>query len=212
MMLHKLRKATVRPGREKLYGKIEVDDTYVGGKEEDVVGRQVGTKTPVVVAVEVRGRASGRVRLRALPDVSAASLLPFIQETIVPGTVVCTDGWQGYARVASRGFHHRVRLMKAEANPSRVLPHVHRAISNLKSAPRYPKPEKHTLAGSEKILLTYHGQVELPLTLEVAAGVDVGPRTLKGTVRYQACDRRSCRSPKSMSFTLDLRVTAGKTR
>ena len=133
MMLHKLRKATVRPGREKLYGKVEVDDTYVGGKEEDVVGRQVGTKTPVVVAVEVRGRASGRVRLRALPDVSAASLLPFVQETIVPGTVVCTDGWQGYARVASRGFHHRVRLMKAEADPSRVLPHVHRAISNLKS-------------------------------------------------------------------------------
>ena len=133
MMLHKLRKATVRPGREKLHGKVEVDDTYVGGKEEDVVGRQVATKTPVVVAVEVRGRASGRVRRRARTDLSAASLLPFVQETIVPATVVCTDGWQGYARVASRGFHHRVRLMKTEADPSRVLPHVHRAISNLKS-------------------------------------------------------------------------------
>ena len=47
MMLHKLRKATVRPGREKLHGKVEVDDTYVGGKEEDVVGRQVATKIPV---------------------------------------------------------------------------------------------------------------------------------------------------------------------
>ena len=132
-MLHKLRKATVRPAREKLHGKVEVDDTYVGGKEEDVVGRQVKTQTPVVVAVEVCGRASGRVRLRALPDVSAASLLPFVQETIASGTVVYTDGWRGYARVASRGFHHRVRPMKAGEDRSRVLPRVHRAISNLKS-------------------------------------------------------------------------------
>jgi len=133
MMLHKLRKATVRPGREKLYGKVEIDDTYVGGKEEDVTGRQVETKPPVVVAVEVRGRASGRVRLRALADASAASLLPFVHETIAPGTVVYTDGWRGYARVASRGFDHRVRLMKAGEDPSRILPHVHRVISNLKS-------------------------------------------------------------------------------
>lgn len=64
-MLHKLRKAAVRPDCEKLHGKVEVDDACVGGKEEDVVGRDVKTKTPVVAAVEARGHASGRVRLRA---------------------------------------------------------------------------------------------------------------------------------------------------
>ncbi len=132
-MLHKLRKATVRPGRGKLRGKVEVDDAYVGGKEEDVVGRQVETKTPVVVAVEVRGRASGRVRLQAIPDMSASSLLPFVQDTVAPGSVVYTDGWQGYARLGRKGYKHRVRLVKDGQDPSRVLPRVHRAISNLKS-------------------------------------------------------------------------------
>jgi len=133
MMLHKLRKATVDPGRGKLHGVIEVDDTYVGGKEEDVVGRQVRTKTPVVAAVEVRGRASGRLRLRALGDVSAASLLPFVQDVVAPGSVVYTDGWRGYARLGSKECQHRIRPVKDGQDPSRVLPRVHRAISNLKS-------------------------------------------------------------------------------
>lgn len=133
MMLHKLRKATVHPGREKLHGEVEIDDTYVGGKEEGVVGRQVQTKTPVVAAVEVRGRASSRLRLRALGDVSAASLLPFVQEVVAPGSVVYTDGWRGYARLGRKGYQHRVRPVKDGQDPSRVLPRVHRAISNLKS-------------------------------------------------------------------------------
>ena len=132
-MLHKLRKATVRPGREKLHGEVEVDDAYVGGKEEDVVGRQVETKTPVVAAVEVRGRASGRLRLRALSDVSAASLHPFVQDVVASGTVVYTDGWRSYAKLGEKGYKHRVRLVKDGQDPSRLLPRVHRAISNLKS-------------------------------------------------------------------------------
>ena len=132
-MLHKLRKATVRPGREKLHGEVEVDDAYVGGKEEDVVGRQVETKTPVVAAVEVRGRASGRLRLRALSDVSAASLYPFVQDVVASGTVVYTDGWRSYAKLGDKGYKHRVRLVKDGQDPSRLLPRVHRAFSNLKS-------------------------------------------------------------------------------
>ena len=95
-MLHKLRRATVNPDREQLRGNVEVDDAYVGGKEKDVVGRQVETKTPVALAVEVRGRASGRIRLRTLHDVSAESLVPFVQRAVEPGSTVYTDGWSGY--------------------------------------------------------------------------------------------------------------------
>ena len=78
--------------------------------------------------------------------------------------------------------------------------------------PRYPKPEKHTLTGSEQVLLTYHGKIDVPLQLKVSADVGQGPQTLNGTMRYQACDRRTCRSPQSVKFTLGLRVTAGRTR
>src|SRR5712691_9918224 len=42
--------------------------------------------------VEVRGPAIGRIRLRRVSDSSAASLLPFVQEAVTPGTVVITDG------------------------------------------------------------------------------------------------------------------------
>lgn len=103
-MLHKLRRATVNPDREKLRGTVEIDDAYVGGKEEDVVGRQVETKTPVGVAVEVRGRASGRIRLSALSDVSAKSLLPFVQVAVEVGSTVDTDGWSGYERLEEAGW------------------------------------------------------------------------------------------------------------
>ena len=132
-MLHKLRRATVNPDREILRGNVEVDDAYVGGKEEEVVGRQVETKTPVAVAVEVRGRASGRIRLRALQDVSGQSLLPFVRETVEPGSAVHTDGWSGYEGLANAGYKHRVRKMSAAKDPSKVLPHAYRAISNLKA-------------------------------------------------------------------------------
>jgi transposase-like protein len=132
-MLHKLRRATVNPGREKLHGKVEVDDAYVGGKEEDVVGRQVETKTPIAVAVEVRGRASGRIRLRALRDMSGESLVPFVRAAVESGSTVYTDGWSGYEGLKRAGYKHRVRPMKGAKDPSKVLPHAHRAVSNLKA-------------------------------------------------------------------------------
>ncbi len=132
-MLHKLRRATVNPDREKLRGKVEVDDAYVGGKEEDVVGRQVETKTPVAVAVEVRGRASGRIRLRALRDMSGESLVPFVRAAVEPDSTVYTDGWSGYKGLKKAGYKHRVRPMKGAKDPSKLLRHAHRAVSNLKA-------------------------------------------------------------------------------
>jgi transposase-like protein/rubredoxin len=132
-MLHKLRRATVNPDREKLRGKVEVDDAYVGGKEEDVVGRQVETKTPVAVAVEVRGRASGRIRLHALSNVSAGSLVPFVQGAVEPGSTVYTDGLSSYKGLKEASYKHRVRPMKGAKDPSKVLRHAHRAVSNLKA-------------------------------------------------------------------------------
>ena len=71
--LHKLRLAMVRPGRDRLHGIVEVDETYVGGPEEGVHGRQTQSKAIVVVAAEKRGRGLGRIRVRRLDDVSAYS-------------------------------------------------------------------------------------------------------------------------------------------
>ena len=70
--LHKLRRAMVRPGRDLLGGAVEVDETYVGGRETGVVGRQTKTKSIVAIAAEVRGRGTGRIRMSRVEDVAGA--------------------------------------------------------------------------------------------------------------------------------------------
>jgi hypothetical protein len=93
--LHKLRRAMVRPGRERLAGVVEVDESYLGGGEQGVDGRHIAGKALVVAAVEEDGRGIGRIRLRHIPDASAARLIPFIEDSIEPGSTVHTDGWSG---------------------------------------------------------------------------------------------------------------------
>src|ERR1039458_9522845 len=83
--LHKLRRAMVRPGRERLSGKVEVDETYLGGLEEGVRGRQTDRKALIVVAAQEAGQGIGRIRMRRIPDVSAQSLVPFVEESVEPG-------------------------------------------------------------------------------------------------------------------------------
>jgi len=56
--LHKLRRAMVRPGRDRLSGRVEVDETYLGAVEEGTRGRQKETKALVAIACEEDGAAS----------------------------------------------------------------------------------------------------------------------------------------------------------
>ena len=131
--LHKLRRAMVRPGRDRLSGRVEVDETYVGGLEEGVRGRQTETKALVAIACEEDGRGVGRIRLRHIQDASAASLHGFVQEAIEPGSVVHTDGWEGYAGLEAKGYQHKVTvLQRRRRSPSELLPRVHLVASLLK--------------------------------------------------------------------------------
>ena len=107
-MLHKLRRAMLRPERDPISGVVEVDETYVGGIEEERRGgrRRDSAKSIVVGAVEVRGRGSGRIRLAVVEDLSAASLVSFVEASVAPGSTLLTDGWQGYAPLR-KGYDHR---------------------------------------------------------------------------------------------------------
>ena len=113
MLLHKLRRAMVRPDRTPLQAKVEVDETYVGGPEVGLRGgRERGQKALVVAAVEVRGTGSGRVRLAVVPDASGPALTGFVRAHVAPGAIVVTDGWQGYAPLAGLGYRHRPRTQR----------------------------------------------------------------------------------------------------
>ena len=131
--LHKLRRAMVRPGRDRLTGTVEVDETYLGGREEGRRGRQMGKKALIAVAAQEDGRGIGRIRMRRIADASAASLLSFVQDSIEPGSVVHTDAWLGYESLGWRDYRHWTTSVKnAEKSPSSLLPRVHRVISLLK--------------------------------------------------------------------------------
>jgi transposase-like protein len=129
--LHKLRGAMIRPGRELLKGRIEVDETYLGGLEEGKPGRGTEKKALIAVAVEEAARGSGRVRLRIIKDASGASLEGFVRDCIAPGSVVHTDGWSGYVGLTRLGYQHEVTIVKG-TKAHEMLPRTHRVITLMK--------------------------------------------------------------------------------
>ena len=131
--LHKLRRAMVRPGRDRLAGEVEVDEAYVGGREGGKRGRQAGKKALIVVAAQEAGQGTGGIRMRRIADASAANLLPFVQDSIEPGSIVHTDAGVGYESLGWSGYRHGTSPhRKAEKSPSDLLPRVHRVIALLK--------------------------------------------------------------------------------
>lgn len=129
--LHKLRCAMVRPGRDRLLGTVEVDETYIGGKKPGKRGRGAAGKTLVVVAVEDKGNKIGRIRLRRVADASAASLIPAVQESVEDGALVRTDGWISYEKLSSKGYEHIVVRKDASVGDN-LLPLVNRVVALLK--------------------------------------------------------------------------------
>src|SRR6266849_5904549 len=131
--LHKLRRAMVRPGRDLLAGRVEVDECYVGGLEEGLPGRLNLKKALVVVAAQEDGPGIGRIRMRQIVDASAESLVPFVQDSVEPGNVIHTDGWLGYLPLERNGYQHDVTFLRGKKKtPSKLMPRVHRVISLLK--------------------------------------------------------------------------------
>jgi len=134
-MLHRLRSVLVAPGRDRLSGTVEVDETYIGGEEPGLRGgRARGKKVLTGIAVEVREpRGIGRCRMAPLTDGSAKSLHAFVTDHVEPGTKVITDAWQGYRGLDKLGYTHDRRSQRAARargeDPGELLPAVHRVAS-----------------------------------------------------------------------------------
>jgi transposase-like protein len=124
--LHKMRRAMVRPGRDRLRGVVEMDETYVGGEKPGKRGRGALGKALVAVAVEDKGgKGMGRIRLVVVPDASRQSLSAFATQTVEPGGAIRTDDWSGYDTLPEAGYQHTVV-------PSHELKIAHLAVSLLK--------------------------------------------------------------------------------
>lgn len=133
-ILRKLRTAMVRPGRDRLRGTVEVDETYVGGIERGVHGRGTECKFIVAIAIEILSpKGYGRVRLARVNDVSGASLIPFVCAAAEAGSEIRTDAWNGYNGLAEKGYSHQRVNVSQSGDPAHVsLPGVHTVASLLK--------------------------------------------------------------------------------
>lgn len=129
-LLHKLRRAMVRPERDRLQGTVEVDEAYWGGEEVGVIGRQTEEKALIVVAAEEDGAGIGRIRMRRIATPDRANLHGFIRASIEPGSTVRTDGLQAYRRLT--GYRHDRQVQRRQPPDEHLLPRVHRVISLLK--------------------------------------------------------------------------------
>ena len=129
--LHKLRTAMVRPGRDRLNGTVEVDETYIGGKRSGKRGRGASGKSLVVVAVEDKGEEFGRIRLARVADASALSLIGAVRDCVERGSLIRTDGWSAYSGLRADGYLHKVVRQDSNVGDN-LLPLVNRVVALLK--------------------------------------------------------------------------------
>jgi transposase-like protein len=129
--LHKLRRAMVRPGRDRWAGVVEADETYIGGPRSGKRGRGAAGKSLVLVMVQENPQGLGRIRLARVPDASAASLEPAIAQAVEPASGVRTDDWRGYRGLTSLGYRHIVVRAEAVVGEN-LLPLANRVASLLK--------------------------------------------------------------------------------
>jgi len=130
--LHRLRRAMVRPGRDRLNGRVQVDEAYVGGEQPGVPGRGALGKSLVFVAVELaEENRIGRIRLLCIEDASMMTLHDAIWACVEPGSTIQTDGWAGYNNLDMVGYDQEV-IRPSRKRDKNLLPAVHRVVSLLK--------------------------------------------------------------------------------
>jgi transposase-like protein len=194
--LHKLRKAMVRPDRQPLAGRVEADESYVGGPRPGKRGRGAAGKTLVAGAVETDragGRRLGRLRLAVVPDASAASLEGFLGAAVAAPAAVATDGWSGYAGLAAEGYAHEPVDPGASGSEAVLrLPAIHLVFSLVK---RWLLGTHHG-AVSEKHLPAYLDEYVFRFNRRTAKCISHGfGRLVEHAVRIKATSYRSLVAP-----------------
>lgn len=138
-MLHRLRRAMVRPDRDLLKGEVEVDETYLAISDRDKPSSSKARKSRtnkilVAIAVEMhQPKGFGRIRLRRIDNDSDACVVPFVKDNVQAGARVRTDGSAAYRSLSKIGFEHsRQVMLGAESAAHVTMPGVHRVASLIK--------------------------------------------------------------------------------
>ncbi|MBY0500458.1 MAG: IS1595 family transposase [Alphaproteobacteria bacterium] len=129
--LHKLRRAMVRPDRDRLNGFVEINETFIGGEHSGKRGRGAEGKTLVLIAAEESPRGIGRIRLTPIVDASGETLKEATLTMVEPGSTIRTDGWDGYNLLTKHGYLH-APLTHARSALGDATPLTHHIAALLK--------------------------------------------------------------------------------
>lgn len=130
-MLHRYRTAMVRPGRERLSGDVEADESFFGGVKPGKRGRGAAGKVLVAIAIEQHSpRGFGRARMQVIPDATAVTLRNFLLANVEPGAAIISDGLGSYPAACGDEYLHKPFNVRASGLPAHLrLPGVHRVSS-----------------------------------------------------------------------------------
>ncbi len=129
--LQKLRRAMIRPGRDRISGIVEVDETFLGGMREGKRGRGAMGKSLILITAQKLDKGIGRIRLKKIEDASAMTLNAALLDMVEPGSTLRTDGWSGYKSLQRIGYSHDVIREHADLGEN-LLPLAHKVASLLK--------------------------------------------------------------------------------
>jgi len=119
--------------RDKLTGRVQIDETIVGGNDGTSIGRRLGERRNyVLVMVEDRGKSCGRLRLEAVDDAGKDMLQTVVESRVQQGATAHTDGLASYNGLPEAGIKHRPEVIGDPKRAGKCFPKVHRVASLLK--------------------------------------------------------------------------------
>lgn len=124
----KIQQAMKSSGKHPLTGEVHVDEFYVGGEEEGIIGRNTKCKKKlVIVALEIVKGGVGRAYAQVIDDASATSFRPFFEKYISKDATIVTDEWNGY-KPLMRDYN----IEQRRSDDGKAFPQMHIHIMNIK--------------------------------------------------------------------------------
>jgi len=194
LLLHKLRRAMVDPGRSLLQTLVEIDETEMPYRSKnDPADRKKGGRSPVgkifiVGAVELSEEGQPRrIRLAQIPDGASKTLHGFIGRAVEPGAHIITDGWLGYENPPANT--HEAKVVTG-GRAHEILRWVHRVFSNLKTWAKgvfHGLRRAHVQRYLDEFVFRWNRRRHTRIAFDrlLGIGLDLGPATYRDFVDHR---------------------------
>lgn len=195
LLLHKLRRAMVDPGRSLLQTLVEVDETEMPLRSKnDPADRKKGGRSAVgkifiVGAVELSEDGQPRrIRLAQIPDGASKTLHGFIGRAVEPGAHIITDGWLGYENPPANT--HEAKIVTGR-RAHEILRWVHRVFSNLKTWAKgvfHGLRKAHVQRYLDEFVFRWNRRRHTHIAFDrlLGIGLDLGPASYRDFVDQRA--------------------------